>query len=103
MKDEVLKVRADIVHAGLALGIVASLTLNVMLLDSISANRLHLAEINGKLEVGVADRYRAQDARRDFEQIRGVISESVRSRDQRLTIIEQKLQNIEKRLHAIPE
>lgn len=98
-----MRVSADIVHMGLALGIVASLTLNVVLLNSVTQNRVHLADIEGRIVTGTTDRYRSADAKRDFAQIREIMDASAMSRDQKLLAIDQKLKAIEAKLNEKSE
>ena len=88
---------------GLGLGIVASLTLNVVLLNSVTQNRVHLADIEGRIVTGTTDRYRSGDAKRDFAQIREIMDASAMSRDQKLLAIEKRLQAIENTLQTKSE
>lgn len=90
-----MKLTTDMTQGAFAVGIVASLALSVALIGLVSRNQAHLADIEGKLAAGVDDRYRAQDARRDLDQIRELIGVAVETHDRRLTAIEERLKAVE--------
>ncbi len=93
-----------------AVALSTSLAINLLLLDAVVSNQLKLALIESKISVGTGDRYRAADARRDFEQIRNLIAQdrkaldvAVQTRDEKLLVIERKLKAIEAKLNEKSE